>query len=339
MRHYARIKNTSQRCLVIFRQMPTEDGRGVSDPNSCLVAILDTLPDHIRQELERIVNSPSAQGTPDLWECFQRERFRFSNQQVMQYFNPNDRRAAWMPVDNIVMTPANNVEIDLWKVNVANYWMARGINDEESINMKIAEEEQRRITAAQNPQQPAASPVQALQTPTTPAGYAMQAAPQPQYATPPQGAAPQAPVNPQGAYPPMQAQQAPQAPQPPAPPVVQGGIQAQGNHILQDHEIAANYRAEAASLQKAANEALGKANELDPQGGTPAAAPSNVQITQAATSQAPHTMTPTQPFGGGQYPAQELNVVTQAQSDNSALAELAGLAHAQPQAPVTVTTS
>ena len=53
-RHVGKIKSTSQRCLVVFRQVPDE-------PDSCLVTITDQLPDRFHTDIINGVESISAQ--------------------------------------------------------------------------------------------------------------------------------------------------------------------------------------------------------------------------------------------------------------------------------------
>ena len=160
MKHLGKLKNTNQRCAVVYRNIPGPDGRGVSNPDKCLIVLLENLPDHIREEIENIIRSPSTQQTKNLYDAFRKERFQFNSENVLQYFsNPQTGRMISADVNNVVMLPERNVEIELWKLNRIIELQERGHSEAQVGEILLKEEQKRNLDhhrKAAGPQEPPA---------------------------------------------------------------------------------------------------------------------------------------------------------------------------------------
>ena len=107
-RHVGKIKSTSQRCLVVFRQVPDE-------PDSCLVAITDQLPDRYHTDIVNGVESISAQQ--ELEFATYAARTPLSSGENMLSWLHGQGRLKKMPTDDITMLPAPNQVISLTELN------------------------------------------------------------------------------------------------------------------------------------------------------------------------------------------------------------------------------
>ena len=107
-RHVGKIKSTSQRCLVVFRQVPDE-------PDSCLVTITDQLPDRYHADIINGVESVSAQN--ELEFATYASRTPLSSGENMLSWLHGQGRLKKMPTDDITMLPAPNQVISLTELN------------------------------------------------------------------------------------------------------------------------------------------------------------------------------------------------------------------------------
>ena len=107
-RHVGKIKSTSQRCLVVFRQVPDE-------PDSCLVTITDQLPDRYHADIINGVESVSAQN--ELEFATYASRNPLSSGENMLSWLHGQGRLKKMPTDDITMLPAPNQVISLTELN------------------------------------------------------------------------------------------------------------------------------------------------------------------------------------------------------------------------------
>jgi len=107
-RHVGKIKSTSQRCLVVFRQVPDE-------PDSCLVAITDQLPDRYHTDIVNGVESISAQQ--ELEFAAYAARTPLSSGENMLSWLHGQGRLQKISTDDVTMLPAPNQTISLTELN------------------------------------------------------------------------------------------------------------------------------------------------------------------------------------------------------------------------------
>jgi hypothetical protein len=107
-RHVGKIKSTSQRCLVVFRQVPDE-------PDSCLIVATDQLPDRYHADIINGVESVSAQN--ELEFATYAARTPLSSGENMLSWLHGQGRLKKMPTDDITMLPAPNQVISLTELN------------------------------------------------------------------------------------------------------------------------------------------------------------------------------------------------------------------------------
>lgn len=107
-RHVGKIKSTSQRCLVVFRQVPDE-------PDSCLVTITDQLPDRYHTDIVNGVESISAQN--ELEFASYAARTPLSTGENMLSWLHGQGRLKKISCDDVTMLPAPNQVISLKELN------------------------------------------------------------------------------------------------------------------------------------------------------------------------------------------------------------------------------
>lgn len=103
-RHIGKIKNTDQRCVVVFMQLP-------EDENNALVVQVGNLPPMIEDLLNDVVESREAQAEPTLANILHR-RFLTTDKTLLQALHELGLLQV-QPIDNIVMTPRPNEPIPL----------------------------------------------------------------------------------------------------------------------------------------------------------------------------------------------------------------------------------
>lgn len=107
-RHVGKIKSTSQRCLVVFRQVPEEQDR-------CLIVTTDQLPDRYHSDIINGVESVSAQN--ELEFATYAARTMMSTGENMLSWLHGQGRLKKMPTDDITMLPTPNQSISLTELN------------------------------------------------------------------------------------------------------------------------------------------------------------------------------------------------------------------------------
>ena len=107
-RHVGKIKSTSQRCLVVFRQVPDE-------PESCLVTVTDSLPDRYHSDIVNGVESISAQQ--ELEFATYAARTPLSSGENMLSWLHGQGRLQKISCDDVTMLPAPNQTISLKELN------------------------------------------------------------------------------------------------------------------------------------------------------------------------------------------------------------------------------
>jgi len=107
-RHVGKIKSTSQRCLVVFRQVPEEQDR-------CLIVTTDQLPDRYHSDIINGVESVSAQN--ELEFATYAARTMMSTGENMLSWLHGQGRLTKMPTDDITMLPTPNQSISLTELN------------------------------------------------------------------------------------------------------------------------------------------------------------------------------------------------------------------------------
>jgi|TARA_B110001454_G_scaffold119976_1_gene111959 hypothetical protein len=107
-RHVGKIKSTSQRCLVVFRQVPDE-------PDNCLIIATDQLPDRYHADIINGVESVSAQN--ELEFATYAARTPLSSGENMLSWLHGQGRLQKMSTDDITMLPAPNQVISLTELN------------------------------------------------------------------------------------------------------------------------------------------------------------------------------------------------------------------------------
>ena len=75
-RHVGRLTNTGQRCVVVFRKIPTASNEMKdADPNWALIVQTDQLPDMYHDNIMQVIDSKEAQQSLDLFIVLQRRTF------------------------------------------------------------------------------------------------------------------------------------------------------------------------------------------------------------------------------------------------------------------------
>ena len=114
LKHVGQIKNTGQRCVIVFREIYDDKGH-VIDEHNCLVFETNSLPDAEHQDLMRILESESAQATGDLFHVLGRSRL--GTGMLALNWLVSSARLRKFPTDNIMLTPDNNTKLGLDQLN------------------------------------------------------------------------------------------------------------------------------------------------------------------------------------------------------------------------------
>lgn len=99
-RHIGRNKNTDQRVVVVFLQIPGRE-------DHALTVTTDTLPARFEQALMQIVQSPEGQAAEDLGTVLTRRMIPDMNVSFLNALH-NSQMLVPQPIDNIIMYPAPN---------------------------------------------------------------------------------------------------------------------------------------------------------------------------------------------------------------------------------------
>lgn len=107
-RHVGQIKNTGQRCVVVFMQLPER-------PDHALVIPTDSLPDRVEHAVMQILESPEGQANPCLAHVMNARLMPEMGRSVLRYLHETGRLQA-VPIDNMVMLPMPNMPFPLRKI-------------------------------------------------------------------------------------------------------------------------------------------------------------------------------------------------------------------------------
>jgi len=107
-KHLGIVKNTGVRIAVVFREMP-------DDPENCLVAEIDRMPDKYHDAMYEIINSSAAQKVNDLYTILHKRNFPDGNNALTGLHSNNLMRK--VPVDDVEMVVRPNTNIPLRMIN------------------------------------------------------------------------------------------------------------------------------------------------------------------------------------------------------------------------------
>lgn len=107
-RHTARTKNTDQRCVVVFKQLPDR-------PTHALIIPTDSLPPRYEAALMSLLDSPEGKAEINLYNLLGRRLMPETGKSVLQTFHEAGL-VHTQPVDNIIMYPTPNMPIPLRQV-------------------------------------------------------------------------------------------------------------------------------------------------------------------------------------------------------------------------------
>src|SRR5579859_654766 len=105
MKHIGRLKNTDQRCVIVFMQMP-----GLED--HALVINTEALPPRYEAHLMEVLESPEGQASQDLAQVMSRRFMPETQRDLLNdfHFQGYLRRE---PIDNIILFPRPNMPFAL----------------------------------------------------------------------------------------------------------------------------------------------------------------------------------------------------------------------------------
>lgn len=104
-KHVGRIKNTDQRCVVVFHQIPNRE-------THALIVNTDSLPDSIHEVLMEAVNSAEGQEANDVADVLSRRYVSSTGTDILTSLHVSGRLTPY-PIEQIVMYPYPNNPIPL----------------------------------------------------------------------------------------------------------------------------------------------------------------------------------------------------------------------------------
>ena len=107
-RHIGKIKNTDQRCVVVFMQLPGRE-------DHALVLPTDNMPARYEQAVMEILESQEGQAEETLADALNRRILPETGQTVLAALHLNKMLEA-VPVDNVLMMPRPNMPFPLRQV-------------------------------------------------------------------------------------------------------------------------------------------------------------------------------------------------------------------------------
>lgn len=107
-KHLGIVTNTGVRIAVVFREMP-------DDPDHCLVAEIDRMPDKYHDAMYEIINSSAAQKVHDLYTILHQRTFPDGNNALTGLHSNNLMRK--VPVDDVEMEVKPHTRIPLRMIN------------------------------------------------------------------------------------------------------------------------------------------------------------------------------------------------------------------------------
>lgn len=108
VRHVGKLKNTGQKCVVVFRKIP-------DDEEYALIVQSEQLPDRYHDNLMKILNSESGQSTVDFYEVLARNMFGDGGIMLETLHTQNFLQK--VPVKDIVLYPMPNHPLPLSEAN------------------------------------------------------------------------------------------------------------------------------------------------------------------------------------------------------------------------------
>ena len=111
VKHLAKIRDSDARVLVIFMTIPGEE-------DSALVLHMDTLQDHIRDEISELVETPEAQNVTDFGVLLKRKTLKSlaPNISALDWLH-SSRKLEKVLTKNVIMTPNSMVRMPLNTLN------------------------------------------------------------------------------------------------------------------------------------------------------------------------------------------------------------------------------
>lgn len=116
VKHVGRLKSTSERVVVIFRQLVDETGE-VVDADRCLVVKLDTLPDMLAEGVRGILYSLNGQEANNLYDYM--NKVKVADGRIALTALHQDGRLLAVDVNDVVMIMNSKTEIELRDLNNA----------------------------------------------------------------------------------------------------------------------------------------------------------------------------------------------------------------------------
>lgn len=110
IKHYGFLESTRRQVVVIFRTLPSE-------PTHCLVAELGNLPESYRETIEHMIRTRESLATNDFYDVLHTRTFSDGNNCLTTLHQRGFIRK--VPVDDVVMTPLENNQVPLSKINAA----------------------------------------------------------------------------------------------------------------------------------------------------------------------------------------------------------------------------
>lgn len=107
-RHVGRLRNTDRRCVVVFMQIPNDEG-------NALIVDTDGLPDYIHESLFLVVDSTSAQCDTNLSDVLCRRTSPEPSQDMLSFLHTRGLLTR-MPITNVVMYPLPNQPVPLEQI-------------------------------------------------------------------------------------------------------------------------------------------------------------------------------------------------------------------------------
>ena len=109
--HIAKTKNTDQRCIIVFMQIPGKEDHS-------LIVYSDSLPDRLGDEVKSLLNSEAGQNSEDFGSVLHRRVFSDSGKSILQVLHEYNYLVP-VSIDTIVMLPDPNTPYPLRDVLTA----------------------------------------------------------------------------------------------------------------------------------------------------------------------------------------------------------------------------
>ena len=118
VRHVGKLKNTGVKCVVVFRKIEGRTEENIpEDREHAIIVETDTLSDMYQDNLRKVVESPEAQQTHDLYTVLNRRTFSDGGNMLTTLHNKGLLRK--VPTDLVVLHPLPNQLLMLREANNA----------------------------------------------------------------------------------------------------------------------------------------------------------------------------------------------------------------------------